>query len=152
MPRSFLFSAHHPPRCGLPVPWWLGLEELPRVPVGSELLLVSSSKCSAFLLERVQFGPLRIAALERLLAGRLHQPEPDQVLCAFGVHRAPRARRLARGEAYHVALGVARLSQPIDPAEAKSLINRFRPGNTRLPGPLPVEAHPELFRRGMVLL
>lgn len=104
------------------------------------------------LLERVPIGFFHIAALERSRTSQLQQPKPDQLLRAFGIHCTPGARGLSRCKAYHVTVSVQRLSEPVDPAEAERLINRFRPGNARLAGPLLMKPHPEFRYRRIVLL
>ena len=59
------------------------------------------------------------------------------------VATAPDALRLARREADHVALVVARPTHAVDPAEAQGLLDRLLPRDRRLAGGLLVVGHVE---------
>jgi len=69
---------------------------------------------------------------------------------ALQVDAAPLARRLPRREPDRVVLGVDPAAQAVDPAEAQRLVHGLRPGDARLPGRHPPEAHHQLVVPGVV--
>src|SRR5205823_8638249 len=74
----------------------------------------------------------------------------DKFLDVANVDTAPNAAGPARREANLVALFIDRFSKAVDPAEAKSFIDRLGPGDAGLAGILFVEANPEFFRSRMI--
>ncbi len=62
----------------------------------------------------------------------LHSLCLDQSLRDLGVHRAPRAARLARGETDLIAVVVDALANAINPAKAERFLDRLGPRDARL--------------------
>src|SRR5258708_985510 len=87
----------------------------------------------------------RLLAAEGGEAGRGHAAGPRERLDLADVDRAPRALRLARGEALHEGRVVEALHETVDPAEAQRFFDGLRVGEPLLAGVDLVEADPELL-------
>src|SRR6185369_15497207 len=97
-------------------------------------------------------GLLRVALVERFLSRRLHSPLFHELLDAPGVYGAPDAGAFTRREPDHVAFGVQRLANTVDPAVTQRLVYRLWPRHGRFTSGLLMVANPELRRLGVVLL
>src|SRR5205085_7832920 len=129
----------------------LRVEEIPRLLVRAELLLIVSRQRARLVFVRVDCRLLVAAVLEGAQAGGLHPAELRQLRDAGDVDRAPGAALFSRGEADAVADVIDAAPYAVDPAEGERLVDRFRPGDRRLAGVFLVEADQELGGRGVVL-
>src|SRR5262249_59622368 len=102
-------------------------------------------------LEGIDAGLLRVARLERLQSGLEHPAFVLQRRDALRVDLAPDAADAPRREADRVAVLVDAPPDPVDPADAQRFIDRFGPGDARLPRAFLVEADEQLVGAGMVL-
>src|SRR5262249_40109270 len=125
-PRLLSLRAHDVPARGAPVRARLGVEEVPRRGLRSELRRVRLVEGLGALFVRVNTDAVLAARLVRAETGGAHPALPHQRLDAPHVDRAPDAPRLPRREADRVALVVDALPQPVDPAEAERLVDRLR--------------------------
>src|SRR5262249_6294786 len=151
--RLLALRGDHPPRRRLPVPRRLLAEELPRAGVGTEPpLVLLAERRRVPVLVGVDPGARLGPGLERREAGGAHQAARAELADAPHVHGAPVAPALPRGEADRVALVVYAPADPVDPAEAKSLVHRLGPREALSARVLLVEADQELGVRGVMLL
>src|SRR4029078_8465833 len=95
---------------------------------------------------------LLISLVERFLSRGLHSPLSHELLDAPGVRGAPDAGAFTRREPDHVAFGVQRLANCVDPAVTQRLVYGRRPRHARFTSALLMVANPELRRLGVVLL
>src|SRR6266545_720542 len=150
-PGLFLPGADHPPTDRFPVRGGLSLKESPCVRVLLQHARVGLLKLIAALFVRIDAGPVFSPSLERLQPGGPHPPFAGERQGKLDVHGAPDAAGPARTEADRVAPFIHALPDAIDPAHAKGLVHRLRPGDARLARALLEVANPELLRRGVML-
>src|SRR5918994_663462 len=151
--RFFPLRAGYPEDRGPPVTGRLGLEELPRLLVRSEPLLLLRAQLGLVpVLVRVDPRPLGRAGLESFDAGRVHAPRAGELLHVPDVDDAPVAAWLAGRETDGVAVVVDPPPDAVDPAEAERLADGLGPGQRREAGVLLVEPDHHLAFRVVVLL
>src|SRR5829696_128572 len=151
--RFLALRADDPENCRLPVARRLRLEELPRLVVCPELLLMLRAELGLVpVLVRVDPRLLRHPSLECFDPGRVHAPRTGELLHVPDVDEAPVAAGLARRKADGIALVVDPPPHSVDPAEAERLADRLGPGQRGEAGVLLVEPDHHLAFRVVVRL
>ena len=108
------------------------MKEIPRALILAEQPIVGFYEFHISLLIGVDAGFVLSSSFISFETCSLHPALLDQSLSAIGIDAAPYAAGLAWRKADSVADFIDPLADTIDPAEAKSLIDRLRPADARL--------------------